>query len=81
MHWLVKHRLIIFMLQVMEDSSLVTDMELTKMQLWDDRFELRRMTVPALRGLAREKGIRNTSKLRKKELLLVLEKALGLHVD
>ncbi len=55
-----------------------TDEELAYLASWDQQLALRRMTVPALRVLAKERGIANTSRLKKKELISVLEKDLGL---
>lgn len=52
--------------------------ELASLASWDKQFALRRMTVPDLRLLAKQQGITNISKMRKKELISVLEKALGL---
>lgn len=54
------------------------DAEIAALASWDQQFALRRMTVPALRLLAKQQGITNTSKLKKKELISVVEKALGL---
>ncbi|KAL6756402.1 hypothetical protein V8C86DRAFT_2649550 [Haematococcus lacustris] len=45
---------------------------------WDMRYELRRMTVPALRELARKHAVPGRSAMRKAELVSLLEGRLGL---
>lgn len=49
-------------------------------QLWDQRFSLREKSVVQLREIARKRGVRATSKLRKQELIAAIEAAQGLIV-
>jgi hypothetical protein len=52
-----------------QDSAMVT---------WDSRFKLRQMSLPQLQQLARAHALRGFSKLRKAQLVAVLEDTLGL---
>ncbi len=44
---------------------------------WDARYRLRTMTVAELRVLARERGLRGRSTLRKRDLVALLEQDMG----
>eukprot|EP00798_Chlamydomonas_sp_ICE-L_P014803 gene14803-20858_t len=63
---------------LVEEISLASvSQDLSVQEIWDQRYQLRQMSVLQLRAMAREKNIPGRSKMKKAELVVALEHELG----